>query len=89
MLVKLKLIGNRKQFLQTGNYLIGSIKEMHPDILDVTVYTDDGRKKLFHLKRPHQKYYEKYEYKPLKCEPEVEERTPDVSAEKTEKKLED
>ena len=37
---------------------------MHPDILELTVYSDNGRKKLAHVKRPNPKHYEKYEYKP-------------------------
>ena len=65
MLVKVKLTGNRRQLFHTNEYLIGPIAEMHPDILEATVTTDDGRKKLAHVKRPHPKHYEKYEYKPL------------------------
>lgn len=65
MLVKVKLTGNRRQMFHTNEYLIGQLKDMHPDILEATVTTDDGRKKLAHVKRPHPKHYEKYDYKPL------------------------
>lgn len=65
MLVKVKLTGNRRQMFHTNEYLMGPIAEMHPDILEATVTTDDGRKKLAHVKRPNPKHYEKYEYKPL------------------------
>lgn len=64
MLVKIKLTKNRRQAFHTNEYLLGPVAEMHPDILELTVYTDDGRKKLMHAKRPHPKHYEKYEYKP-------------------------
>ena len=65
MLVKVKLTGKRRQLFHTNEYLIGSIDQMHPDILEAKVYSDDGRKKLAHVKRPHPKHYEKYDYKPL------------------------
>lgn len=64
MLVKLKLIKNRCQIFHTNDYLIGPKNEMYPEVLEATVYTDDGKKKLAHIKRPNAKHYEKYEYKP-------------------------
>ena len=64
MLVKLKLIKNRRKLFHTNEYLIANLEEMHPDILELTVYSDDGRKKLAHVKRQNPKHYEKYEYKP-------------------------
>lgn len=70
MIVKLKLTGNRRQMFQTNEYLMGPVNEMHPDILVVNVYTDDGKKKLAHARRPRPKHYEKYEYKPLPRQPE-------------------
>lgn len=65
MLVKVKLTGNRRQMFHTNEYIMGPLKDMHPDILEATVMTDDGKKKLAHMRRPHQKHYEKYDYKPL------------------------
>lgn len=65
MLVKVKLTGKRRQLFHTNEYLIGTIDQMHPDILEAKVYSDDGRKKLAHVKRPNPKHYEKYDYKPL------------------------
>jgi len=65
MLIKVKLTGNRRQIFHTNEYLIGPVKDMHPDILEAIITTDDGKKKLAHIKRPHPKHYEKYEYKPL------------------------
>lgn len=70
MLVKVKLTGNRRQMFHTNEYTIGPLKDMHPDILEATVMTDDGKKKLAHIKRPHPKHYEKYDYKPLPPPPE-------------------
>ena len=68
MTVNVKLVGNRREIFTTESYVLGPVKELHPDILEATVYTDNG-KKLAHIKRPHQKRYEKYEYKPLPPEP--------------------
>ena len=64
MVVKFKLVGKKVQFFHTNNFMVSSLKDMHPDILEVFVYTDGG-KKMKHLKRPFQKYYEKYKYTPL------------------------
>lgn len=64
MIVNVKLVGNRREIFTTESYIIGPMKDLHPDILEVTVYTDND-KKLAHIKRPHQRHYEKYEYKPL------------------------
>jgi hypothetical protein len=84
MLVRLKLTGSRRQIFHTNEYILGPVKEMHPDILEVTVTTDDGKKKIAHAKRPNPKYYEKYEYKPLPpAEPPQDPIAPDLPEEPT------
>ena len=81
MLVKVKLTGNRRQMFHTNEYIMGPLKDMHPDILEATVMTDDGKKKLAHAKRPHQKHYEKYDYKPLPPPPAQDPIAPDFPEE--------
>jgi len=81
MLVKVKLTGNRRQMFHTNEYIMGPLKDMHPDILEATVMTDDGKKKLAHVKRPHQKHYEKYDYKPLPPQPAQDPIAPDFPEE--------
>ena len=71
MTVKLKLVDGSTEIFTTDKYRVSTIEEMHPDILDVKVYADSGRR-LMHLKRRNQKHYIKYEYKPLPPEEKKE-----------------
>lgn len=64
MTVKLKLANGSTEMFETDKYVVSSIKDLHPDIMQADVYSDFG-KKIASIKRPHQKRYLKYEYKPL------------------------
>lgn len=72
MLIKTKLVDGTIMMQQRSDYQLAAVGNMHPDILEATVYTDQGRK-IVKVKRRHQKRYIKHEYKPLpevKQEPE-------------------
>ena len=71
MTVKLKLVNGHVEIFKTENYVVSKPKEMHPDILDCRVYTDNG-KLLAHRRRRFQKFYIKYQYKPLPPQPPKE-----------------
>lgn len=64
MRVKLVLVDGTVQFLEPASYAVSKVETMHPDILEVKVYTDHGRL-LAVRRRKHWKHYIKYEYKPL------------------------
>lgn len=67
MIIKYKLVNGTTEYAQTDKYAFGPLKDCHPDILEATLYTDQG-KKLQTLKRRRQKFYIKYEYKPVQTE---------------------
>ena len=64
MTIRLELVNGSTEMFETDKYVVSSIKDLHPDILKAEVYSDFG-KKIASIKRPHQKRYIKYEYKPL------------------------
>ena len=72
MIIKVKLVDGTIEFNQTDKYAFSKIKDCHPAILEATLYTDQG-KKLKTLKRRRQKFYVKYEYKPVQTELKSEE----------------
>lgn len=63
LIVKLKLVNGRTEIFQTEGYVVSTIKEMVPEILDVKVYI--GNKVVKHSRRKFQWFYKKYLYKPL------------------------
>lgn len=65
--VRLKLVNGNIEVFKTDEYIISKIKEMHPDILDVKVYTSTG-KLIAHRRRWRQRFYKKYLYKPVSVE---------------------
>lgn len=77
MIVKLKLVKGAYEVFRTRSYMVGSIKDMHPDILDVKIYTDAGIR-IFHRKRRRQRFYEKYLYKPVQTELKADEESAPV-----------
>ena len=68
MTVKLKLVNGNYEIYKTDSYVVSKIKDMHPDILDCKVYADNGRL-LIRRRRLFQRFYKKYQYKPLPPEP--------------------
>lgn len=78
-ILKFKLVDGSIQLAQKESFELSPVRIMHPDILEVTAYTSEG-KKLAKVKRHFQKYYIKYKYKPLPPEeteePKTEEETP-------------
>ena len=64
MRVKVILVDGTVQYFETPNYALSPVKTMHPDILEVKVYTNHGRL-LARRRRKNWKHYIKYEYKPL------------------------
>jgi hypothetical protein len=67
IIVKLKLVNGNIEMFETENYVVSKVKEMHPDILDVKVYTTSG-KLIAHRRRWRQRFYKKYLYKPVSVE---------------------
>lgn len=61
--VKVKTVKNTIEVFNTESYTIGQKKDLHPDLLEVTVYA--GSRKVYHMKRYFQWFYKKYLYKPL------------------------
>ena len=64
MTVKLKLVNGNYEIFKTESYVVSKIKDLHPDILDCKVYADNGRL-LIRRRRLFQRFYKKYQYKPL------------------------
>ena len=67
MIVKLKLINGNIEVFNTDKYVFSTLKELHPDICDATIYSDTGRK-IHSIKRPFQFIYKHFLYKPLKTD---------------------
>lgn len=67
MTVKLLLVNGYIELAKTDKYRLVPVKEMHPDILKVWVYSDKG-KLLAKRQRLFKKFYVKYKYKPLPIE---------------------
>ena len=67
MVIKLLLVGGHIELFKTEQYKLSTVKEMHPDILKVWVYSDEG-KLLAKRQRLFKKFYVKYKYKPLPIE---------------------
>ena len=62
LIVKLKLVNGRTEIFQTEGYIVSTIKEMVPEILEVKVYI--GNKVIKRSRRKFQWFYKKYLYKP-------------------------
>ena len=43
MIIKLKLVNGTIEYAQTDKYVFGTLKDCHPDILEATLYTDEGK----------------------------------------------
>ncbi len=64
--VKVKLVDGNTDIFTTDRYTVSTIKQMHPAILDVKVYS--GRKLLIHKRRHFQWFYKKFQYIPVQEE---------------------
>ena len=62
LIVKLKLVNGRTEIFQTEGYIVSTVKEMMPEILEVKVYI--GNKVIKRSRRKFQWFYKKYLYKP-------------------------
>lgn len=74
--VKVKTVDGKTELYEIEKYLISTKKLMHPAILEVTVYSQAG-KKLKKIKRHFQKFYIKHKYKPETVELEQDQETPE------------
>ena len=72
--VKAKTINGTIEVFTTESYVIRSVKEMHPDLLDVRVYA--GSRLVVHRHRFFQWFYKKYLYKPVQVELKPEDAEP-------------
>ena len=72
--VKVKTIHDTVEVFNTESYTIGNKKNLHPDLLEVTVYA--GSRKVYHMRRWFQKFYKKFLYKPIQTELKQEETNP-------------
>ena len=63
---KVKTVHGTTEIFETEKYIISTVKDMHPDILEVSVYSGD--KRIAHSKRHFQGVYKKFFYKPLREE---------------------
>ncbi len=61
--VKVKTVHDTVEVFNTESYAIGNKKNLHPDLLEVTVYA--GSRKVYHMRRYFQKFYKKFLYKPM------------------------
>lgn len=80
---KFKLVDGSIQLAEKDSFELSPVANMHPDLLEVTAYTSEG-KRLVKIKRHFQRYYIKHKYKPLppeekKQEDGSSEHTPDVT----------
>lgn len=64
--VKVKTVHDTVEVFNTESYVIGKKKNLHPDILEATVYA--GSRKVYHVRRWFQKFYKKFLYKPIQTE---------------------
>lgn len=63
MIVIVKTVKGTVELFETQSYVVSTMKDMHPDILDLKIYAD--RKLLLHKKRRCQWLYKKFLYKPV------------------------
>lgn len=61
--VKVKTVRDTVEVFNTESYVIVKKKDLHPDLLEVTVYA--GSRKVYHMRRWFQKFYKKFLYKPV------------------------
>lgn len=73
MTVKVKTVHGTVETFTTGQYILGSKKELHPDLLDVKVYA--GSRLIAHQARHFHWFYKKFLYKPVQQELQPEEAT--------------
>lgn len=66
VIVKVKTVHDTTEVFQTESYIIGPIKDFHPDLLDVRVYA--GSRCVKHVRRRFQWFYKKFLYKPVQTE---------------------
>lgn len=64
MVVKVKTVSGTTEIFETDKYVISTKKELHPDILEGVVFTNNG-KRLKKIKRYFQWLYKKFLYKPV------------------------
>ena len=64
--VKVKTVRDTVEVFNTESYVISPKKDLHPDLLEVTVYA--GSRKIYHMRRWFQKFYKKFLYKPIQTE---------------------
>ena len=63
MVVKLSLVHGGIQVFERADYMVSSVKEMHPDILKVEIF--NGNVRIVKRERQFKWFYEKFLYKPL------------------------
>lgn len=62
LIVKLKMVNGQTEIFHTEGYIVSTIKEMMPEILEVKVYI--GNKVIKRSRRKFQWFYKKFLYKP-------------------------
>lgn len=64
MTAKIKLIDGNFECFDTDKFFLEKKKNMRPDVLEVSLYSNSGRR-ILHFKRRFHRIYKKYFYKPL------------------------
>lgn len=63
MIIKTRFIDGSVMAAHTEHYSLGTTKDMIAEIMEITLYTDTG-KKLLHKRRHFPKMYKKFKYVP-------------------------
>lgn len=70
MIVKMILADGTLEMFETGNYKISKVKDFHPLICKVTVFSNNG-KKIKSVKRPFVFFYKHFTFKSEKVQKEL------------------
>ena len=80
MIVKIKRVDGAIECFETGNFVISTVKDMHSDILDAEILTNDGTR-IARRRRLFQRFYKKFLYKPEPMPPQPDEHPEEAPAE--------
>ena len=72
MIIKMILADGTLDVFETGNYKISKVKDFHPLICKVTVFSNNG-KKIKSVKRPFSFFYKHFTFKSEKVQKELAE----------------
>lgn len=68
MIIKLEIVNGSVEVFKAEKYILARPKQMHPDIVSATIFSDDGKKILAKKARIFKWLYKKFFWKPLTAE---------------------